>query len=217
MFQTQIQTGPQYVKIKNGVVVKYPYNIDELRAENPNISFPEIISSSVLEGFGVFKVEAKSKPQVSYDKNLIEGTPELDQVTNKWVQTWDTIDATSEEIALRIELLKYNVNSERDRKISEPKLINLGNGRTFTVDMANGGRENIGDLVTLAIVQKSSGASGTTISFRDASNIDQTLTNDEMIEVGVQVAIQVQQIHLKARAIKEMTPIPEDYYDNKYW
>lgn len=214
---TQIQTGPQYVKIENGVVGQYPYTIDALRADNPNVSFPEIISKSVLEDFGVFRVEAKPQPQVSYTQNLVEGEPVWDPVPSKWVQSWETVNATAEEIAQRLELRKDNVNRERDRRILLPKLVSLSSGKTFHVDMANGGRENIGDLVTLAIVQKSSADETPLISFRDASNVDQSLTNDEMIEVGVQVAEQVQQIHLKARALKDIEPIPEDYYDNKYW
>lgn len=206
-----------YAKIENNAVVDYPYTIDDLRRDNPNVSFPETLTNNVLASYGVVAVKTTNPPAPSYMQNVQEEVPVFDSETATWTQSWSLVSASQTEIEERLVNLRASINQERDRRVAQPKAVSLSTGKAFSVDMANGGRENIGDLVTLAMVQKSSAGETPLISFRDASNVDQSLTNDEMIEVGVQVAAQVQQIHLKARALKDMDPIPEDYYLDSYW
>lgn len=109
-----------------------------------------------------------------------------------------------------------DVNVERDRRIMLAKTVTLPQAGTITVDMANGGRENIGDLGTAAIA-KTMASNNTTISFRDASNVDRDLTNADLIAMGLQIMAQVSALHIKARAIKAMSPIPVDFRSDSYW
>jgi len=121
-------------------------------------------------------------------------------------------DFAAEELAGRRE----DVNAERDRRIDLPKTVSLKGGKTFTVDMARGGRENISDLGITAVARQLAGDQ-TVVSFRDADNIDRDLSPAEIIEMGLVVAAQVQAIHLKARAIKALDPIPADFRDDRRW
>ena len=41
-----------YAKIKDGSVEKYPYSITDLKQDNPNVSFPKVLDSTVLNSFG---------------------------------------------------------------------------------------------------------------------------------------------------------------------
>jgi hypothetical protein len=109
-----------------------------------------------------------------------------------------------------------DVNRERDRRILLPKTVTLPNAGTITVDIDRGGRENIGDLVTAAIAKTIAG-NNTPVSFRDASNVDRDLTNADYIAMGLQIMQQGSAIHIKARAIKAMNPIPADYAADSRW
>jgi len=87
-----------YIKLNNGVPENY--TIGQLRKDNPQTSFPSQIPDSVLESHGVFKVEETEKPVVSFDKNVIEATPQL--VNGVWKQVWLVSDATAEEKLERV-------------------------------------------------------------------------------------------------------------------
>lgn len=78
--------------IKDGV---YPYTLDKLKQENPQTSFPAVISDELAAEFGVYPVEATEQPTVDFDKKVIEGQPEL--VNGAWKQVWSVLDASYEE------------------------------------------------------------------------------------------------------------------------
>ena len=47
-----------YVLVKNNVVEEYPYSIEKLKADNPNISFPASgLSNETLAELNVFPVD----------------------------------------------------------------------------------------------------------------------------------------------------------------
>lgn len=89
-----------YLKLNNGIIEKYPYTIGELRRDNPQTSFPSQIPESLLEEFGVFKVEPTDGPEVSFDKNVSEGNPEL--VNGVWKQVWNVTDASYDQHLARV-------------------------------------------------------------------------------------------------------------------
>lgn len=84
-----------YLKLNNGVIEKYPYTVNELRKENPETSFPKNIPESLLNEFGVFKVENTPTDVVGIGKFLFEGQPEL--VDGVWKQVWLEGDLPYEE------------------------------------------------------------------------------------------------------------------------
>jgi hypothetical protein len=89
-----------YIKINNGVIEKYPYSIAQFFKDNNQISFPSNIPDSLFAEYGVYKVQNTEKPIVGFDKNVIEGQPEL--IDGVWKQTWDIADATYEEHLQRV-------------------------------------------------------------------------------------------------------------------
>ena len=160
------------------------------------------------------------EPEYNKETEKVEKVPVIMLTPNHdngtVVQTYNILPLTQEEIDSRIEDLKRQINDERDRRIDLPKSVSLTSGKSFTVDMSNGGRQNIGDLGTAALA-KASINDTSTISFRDADNVDWDLTNEDIIEMGLQVTAQVSSIHVKARAIKALNPIPTDYTEDSYW
>lgn len=66
-----------YVKTIDGEASVFPYDLRQLRADNPNTSFPKEISAEMLESYGVFPV-VENKPECDpYVQTLSAGTPVL--------------------------------------------------------------------------------------------------------------------------------------------
>lgn len=100
-----------YVLVKNGNVEKYPYSIGQLKQDNPNTSFPSPIPNITLAEFGVHPVTPTEYPNVDYTKNVVEGTPSLEN--GVWYQVYDVVDATTEEILER--RAQLNTQAEANR------------------------------------------------------------------------------------------------------
>ena len=100
-----------YIKLNNGQVEKYPYSQEQLRADNPNTSFPTTMPDSLLAEWNVYPVQQVEKPQTDHTKNVAEGTPA--QQDGQWVQVWEVTDATQEEIDQRI--TEKNAQAESNR------------------------------------------------------------------------------------------------------
>lgn len=104
-----------YVKVTNGL--PEIYSIGQLRRDNPNTSFPKTLSEGTLASYNVFPLSPTDPPAYDYTKNVVEGTPEL--VGGVWTQVWSVSDASSEEIARRIEGQSAQSREKRDRLISQ--------------------------------------------------------------------------------------------------
>jgi len=102
-----------YIKVNNGAIEKYPYSINELKADNPNISFPSEISTEILADFGVFFVENVNQPSIDHTQRIKEESPTL--IDGKWTQTWAIEEKTLEEINAIVEELRADLyKSESD-------------------------------------------------------------------------------------------------------
>jgi hypothetical protein len=89
----------KYAKIENGEVIKYPYSIEDLRKDNPNVSFPSIIDEATKSTYSMFSIQNVEIPS-DYTKNISENLPEL--IEGIWTQNWTVADATEEEINQRL-------------------------------------------------------------------------------------------------------------------
>ena len=104
-----------YLKIEDGNV-RYPYTIGELKLENPNISFPATLTNEILELFSVFSVQPTSYVD-DYTKVITEGTPILSGST--YIQVWNSVDATEEQIATKKAEKWLEVRDMRDSLLSQ--------------------------------------------------------------------------------------------------
>ena len=106
-----------YALIKDGVVVAYPYGINNLRQDNSNTSFPASMPDESLAEWGVYPVQSVPRPNLDYTKNVMEGA--LKKVKGKWTQSWIVADATAEEIAIRIEEMAQSIRTQRNQMLSD--------------------------------------------------------------------------------------------------
>jgi hypothetical protein len=85
-----------YIKLKNNNIEKYPYYSRDLLSENPNTSFPEVISDDLYKEWDIYPVKVVQQPNITYKQNISEGVPEF--INNEWTQTWIITDKLIEEI-----------------------------------------------------------------------------------------------------------------------
>lgn len=91
----------KYVLANGAAVVKYPYSIGQLRADNPGTSFSSNPPESLLAECGVFPVTDTAPPSVPLNKNLVESNPV--RSAGVWQQVWSLVDASADQIAARQE------------------------------------------------------------------------------------------------------------------
>lgn len=87
------------VKIVNNEVVKFPYSLDDLRMEHPNVSFPSDPPESVLNAYSAHKVKYYPFPEYDHrtQKVVVSNSPVL--ISDEWSIRHDVINKTEAEIA----------------------------------------------------------------------------------------------------------------------
>jgi hypothetical protein len=85
-----------YIKIKNNEIEQYPYYENNLKTDNPQVSFPDTLSESLLAEFNVYKVIQIERPSITYKQNIHEGTPINEN--GIWKQVWVITEKPLEEI-----------------------------------------------------------------------------------------------------------------------
>jgi len=74
--------------IENGQVAQYPFSYADLKATQPNTSWPASMPPERLAEYGMFPVVATGKPDVDHTKNVTETTPVFFTERNRWEQQW---------------------------------------------------------------------------------------------------------------------------------
>lgn len=89
-----------YIYTTNNTTKTYPYSINQLRKDNPQVSFPKNPTDALLASYGVFPVTHTDRPEYNQTtQNLTEGQPAL--INGVWTQVWVVTDATPEEVEQR--------------------------------------------------------------------------------------------------------------------
>jgi hypothetical protein len=107
-----------YVKVTNGTVDTYPYNVGQLRRDNPNTSFPKKVPDQMLADYGIFPVTRADAPSIDTRTQVVtqKAVPEL--VGDNWVIGWDVSSKTSEEIKAHDNSSAVANRSKRDALLS---------------------------------------------------------------------------------------------------
>ena len=84
-----------YIKDNNGTPVEY--TLRQLKLDNPNISFPSILSEELLAGFNVYPVVEETLPIFDPSTHkVVEGI--ITNIAEVWTQTWDIVLLTTTEV-----------------------------------------------------------------------------------------------------------------------
>ena len=87
-----------YVKIVNSTVEAYPYSIKQLRADNPNVSFPNNMTAQQFAEWGVYPVTIAADPSYDPLTHKLQQTAEPVLVNGAWILSKTVVPLTAEEI-----------------------------------------------------------------------------------------------------------------------
>lgn len=90
-----------YAKVINGQVVQYPYTLQQLRADRPNVSFAGRPNDDFLFTLGAVRVHPVAKPPDSSAYEVVEGTPAF--INGVLTQVWDVQALPAGDAAARLE------------------------------------------------------------------------------------------------------------------
>jgi len=102
-----------YAKTVNGLSVQYPYTIAQFRRDNPDTSFPEEISDTVLGTYGVYPVIELEAP--SYDskvQDIVPGTPVLNG--DEWQVNYSISNKSEDEAESNVIVYRDCILAETD-------------------------------------------------------------------------------------------------------
>lgn len=87
-----------YALIENDAVVQYPYGLGQLQQAYPDVSFPRN-DDEAYKPFGMYRVFTSHLPLYSdQTERLQEGTPEFNPEVQRWLQSWQVVPLTVEEL-----------------------------------------------------------------------------------------------------------------------
>jgi len=113
-----------YIKIKNNVIEQYPYSEGQLKIDNPQVSFPQVIPTDTLAEYGVYEVVKTEKPSVTYKQNLVEDTPINEN--GVWKQVWTVQDKHLDEV----NAIQESNRKQAYREESDPLFFKWQRGET---------------------------------------------------------------------------------------
>jgi len=106
-----------YAKVNpDGSLERYPYTLTDLRLANKNTSWPDNLTEETIVDFGVYPVEPSPRPSDHYTYDLVRTAIKNG---NSWVEQWEQIPATPEQIALRTENKAQEIRNERNQKLKD--------------------------------------------------------------------------------------------------
>ena len=107
-----------FVKSTNGTVRTFPYNIGQLRRDNPNTSFPRVVPETTMAAYNMFPVERDVEPAFDplTQKVEVAATPVL--ANGKWVLPKTVVALTATEVAGITAAKAQGVRNQRDKLIA---------------------------------------------------------------------------------------------------
>ncbi len=108
-----------YVKTQNGEVAQYPYHLNLLKKENPEVSFPRTMSDELLASYGVYNVEIQTAPSFNPKTQIIESSYHPVLVDGVWTITMNVVDLDEEGIAVAASTKGQMQRDERRLKLLE--------------------------------------------------------------------------------------------------
>jgi hypothetical protein len=112
-----------------GEAQHYPYDLNGLRGDFPNVSFPEMPDTTDLSAFGVFPVQ-ETVP-AAHNPVTHRAVDSAVLVGQTWTQQWTLVERPAEEAAANLAQAKAQkweaIKAIRDRKTQEGGYLAEGN------------------------------------------------------------------------------------------
>jgi Domain of unknown function (DUF4376) len=158
-----------------------------------------------LNSHGYFRVIDNEEPP-EFDVRTQTLTFSYKKEKNKYVKKWEIVEKTSDEVIeydteTKKELNLYT-NRKRKQLVDTGIEITTSSNKTIPVDTRN--LLDLFNIISLGIMAnaKKNSNNNDLIKFRGADNNVQELTNDEAIEIGINLTSKIQKIYEKSWTIK---------------
>lgn len=102
-----------YVLATNKTPKKFPYSVANLRSDNPQTSFPAILTNATLASFNVFPVVSTA---VQHDPTLQVATQDgcmYNEALQRWETTWTVRSKTADELAAETAAADEQADAQR--------------------------------------------------------------------------------------------------------
>ena len=102
-----------YILASGSTIIEYPYSVEKLRSDNPQTSFPVVMTDLELAEWGVYSVTEEPAPSFNEaNEQLEKAEPRL--VNGAWSVGWIVSKASAEEIDRRYMLKAASIRKERN-------------------------------------------------------------------------------------------------------
>lgn len=108
-----------YVLAPDQTVITFPYSVNLLQRDNPQVSFPDNISDEVLASFNVFPV-ASTNPNFDRETQVIEQNGcSYNADEKRWETAWIVRDKTLQESQAESEARASEIRNERNNRLAQ--------------------------------------------------------------------------------------------------
>ena len=102
-----------YIKVIESAIIAY--SITQLKLDNPNTSFPDIISDRLLEEFSVYRYTELPPPNINIRTEYLE--EKYESIDGKWYKSWSVLPKLEAEIAAYDDSMRLAIKAEAQRRI----------------------------------------------------------------------------------------------------
>ncbi len=107
-----------YALITNGIATKYPYTVGDLRRDNPQVSFPKIISAETLTAYGMVEVQMQDTPEFNVATQRVQNSFMPVLVDGVWTVTKAIVDKNADQITTDTASKSVEVRNKRNQLLS---------------------------------------------------------------------------------------------------
>lgn len=108
-----------YVLTTGQAVTTFPYSVEALKRDNPQISFPDTVSDELLASFNVLPV-VRTNPQFDRATETVEQNGCSYNVDlSRWETAWVIRDKTAGEIQADADTRAFEIRNERNSRLAQ--------------------------------------------------------------------------------------------------
>ena len=138
------------VKTENETVAAYPYSVEQLKADYPNVSFPSNLTAEQLAAFEVFEVVHADSPAYDPLTQRIETSAAPLLINGVWTLTKTVVDLSQEQIDAKTNAQWASVRADRNKRLADCDWTQLPDAPLTNTETANWGsyRQALRDITT---------------------------------------------------------------------
>ena len=108
-----------YVLATGQAVTTFPYSVEALKRDNPQVSFPDTVSDELLASFDVLPV-VSTNPQFDRATETVEQNGcSYNADLSRWETAWTIRDKTAEEIQADADSRAFDIRTERNSRLAQ--------------------------------------------------------------------------------------------------